>query len=107
MDRGYYQTPNINIPLNNREPGHLAQVAIDQLAPFVERAKTWPLREVYREDDNNNSRHGMACSLCDQIVYFISDPRGILYGYDDSEIQSLIVAHMRQIHESVVLRGTV
>lgn len=102
MDKGYYNSPNVNIPLNNRPPGELAPVAFDQLKPFQDAAKDWPMREVYRKN-----RHGMACSYCDQMLFFLADPTGILYDYSYDEIQSLIVAHIRRSHERIVTHGTV
>lgn len=106
MSQGYYQTPNTQIPLNQRQKGELAEIAVTQLEAFQLRARAWPMREVSREDINNNSRHGMACSYCDQMVYFISDPNGILFNYSDEEMLALTVAHVRQRHERIVTRGT-
>lgn len=104
--RGYFQASNVSIPINQRPKGELANIAVTQLEAFQLRGRTWPLREVSREDDNNNYRHGMECSYCNQMIYFISDVTGILYEYTDDEKLALIVAHIRQAHERIVTRGT-
>jgi hypothetical protein len=102
---GYYQTSNVNIPLNHRPKGEIAAVAIDQLKVFQDRAHDWPTREMFREDINGNSRHLRACSFCDQAIYFYSDVTGILYNYSDEELLTLVVAHIRQKHERLATRG--
>jgi hypothetical protein len=101
-EQGYYETPNIYINHNNRPKGQVAEIALEQLAPFVRAAKGWSLREV-----NRDNRHGMACSLCNQMIFFISDVNGVLFAYSEDDIQALVTAHIRQLHESVVLHGTV
>lgn len=86
-------TANKMIPLNDREPGEIAQVAIDQLKPYQVAAKTWG---VYPDD------RATRCKRCDQCIWFTFDPHGEIYHYDDEEIQSLIVAHIRQVHPNEV-----
>jgi hypothetical protein len=102
MTQGYYQTSNVNVPLNNRPKGEIAEIAITQLEAFQLRGRTWPTREVSRD-----GRHGMECSYCNQMIYFISDPNGILYEYADDELLALTVAHIRQKHERMVTHGIV
>lgn len=100
MSEGYFQTPNVNVPLNNRPKGEIADVAKDQLRMWQEAAWHWPLRE-----DTRDKRHGMICTHCQQMIYFISDGRGVLYDYTEDEILALIVAHIRQKHERIVTHG--
>ena len=97
---GYYNTPNVNVPLNKRPEGEIAEIAMLQLEIFQSRGRTWPTREVSRDD-----RHGMECSYCNQMLYFISDRNGILFQYADDELLALTVAHIRQKHERMVTRG--
>jgi hypothetical protein len=100
MSDGYYATANVNVPLNARPKGELANVAIDQLKMWRAAALTWPLQETSRD-----KRHGMTCNHCQQMIYFISDGKGVLYDYSDEEIISLIIAHIRQAHERIVTHG--
>lgn len=94
---GYYETPNINIPLNNREKGEIAQVALDQLAAYEGVAATWPiLRHVH------HYRECRCCGKCDQTLWFNSDPEERPYQYTGRETLALIVAHIRQIHSEAV-----
>ena len=91
--RGYGFTPNNQIPLNDREPGEIAKVAIDQLLPYRVAAASWPIYRHYRDE-----RHCMVCRLCDQNIWFIMDQYGKEFDYAGDEVLSLIVAHIRQIH---------
>jgi hypothetical protein len=100
MSDAYFHTPNVNVPLNARPKGEIANVAIDQLKIWQEAAVGWPLREVTRD-----TRHGMICTHCQQMIYFISDGKGHLYDYTYEEIIALIVAHIRQKHERIVTHG--
>jgi hypothetical protein len=104
MSIGYGPQHN---PNDSPRDGTIHVIAREILESFTNAARRWPLREVWREDDNNNTRHGMACSYCDQIIYFISDSRGILFDYSDDELLLLTVAHVRQIHERIVTRGSI
>lgn len=94
---GFYFTPNINIPLNKREPGTIADVAWEQLKRFRIAAETWPIYRHYRD-----GRHCMVCRFCDQCVWFVMDPNGKEYEYTDDDIRSVIIAHVRQIHSDIV-----
>lgn len=92
---GYYETPNQMIPLNDRAPGELAPIALEQLAPYQRIAEDWGIypQECYR------------CKKCDQSLWFVNDKRGQLYRYTDDEILALIVAHIRQRHPEVIDAG--
>lgn len=92
MTNGYYQTPNVNIPLNKREKGAIADVALDQLSAYQDRARTWP---VYTDGRCNR------CTDCHQNIWFSTDPRGYTYNYSDDEILALKVAHVRQCHAEI------
>jgi hypothetical protein len=86
---GYYQTPNVNIPYNDRPKGEVAQIALDQLKEWEQLAESWP---VYTDGRSNR------CSECHQNIWFTKDPLGHEYTYDPSEILALKVAHVRQSH---------
>lgn len=90
---GYFQTPNKFIPLNDREPGEIAQVAIEQLKSYQNVATEW---QTYTDGRANR------CQECHQNVWFSKDPRGNTYTYTDDEILALKVAHIRQLHSEVV-----
>jgi len=94
---GYYMTANKNIPLNDREPGEIADVAWAQLKPYREAAQTWP---VYKHYEDN--RHKNKCRVCSQNIYFDKDEDHNPYDYSDEEILALIVAHVRQCHSKIV-----
>lgn len=88
---GYYNTPNKMIPLNDREPGEIADIAWEQLEPYRIAAKTWP---VYTDGRCNR------CEECHQNIWFTTDLQRTAYTYDPEEIQALIVAHIRQCHDT-------
>ena len=90
MSEGYYQTPNLMIPLNDREPGEIADIAKEQLERWREIADTWP---VYTDGRCNR------CKECHQNIWFSTDPRGYKYDYNTDEILALKVAHVRQCHD--------
>jgi hypothetical protein len=98
---GYYSTPNKNIPLNDREPGEVAAVAMEQLRSYQERAANWP---VARHNDHHSEyaigRPCWCCTVCDpcQTLWFINDTAGGIYSYTDDEIMTMKVAHIRQVH---------
>lgn len=93
----YYQTPNSNVPLNNRSPGELAQIALDQLKPFEDAADTWPIQAMYRDHRDCN-----ICLICDQNIWFSTDMLGYEYHLTEANKRTLTVAHIRQIHSEVV-----
>lgn len=86
---GYYKTPNKMIPLNDREPGEVADVALAQLAQWQEVAIAW---DTYSDGRANR------CHDCHQNIWFSKDPQGHAYKYTDDEILALKVAHVRQCH---------
>jgi hypothetical protein len=90
---GYYVTPNKNVPLNDREPGTIAQVALDQLAEWNAIAERWH----YRETDNE-----VRCDYCGQNLWFVHDKHGVMYDYSREELLALTVAHIRQNHSEVI-----
>jgi hypothetical protein len=97
MPKGYGFTPNKMIPLNDREPGEIAQVAIDQLQPYLIASETWPVYRQYRDE-----RHEMICRVCAQCVWFLSDEHNNPYTYTDEEIRTLITGHIRRLHAEMV-----
>lgn len=90
---GYYQTSNTKIPLNQRDPGDLAQVAKDQLSAVQEIARGWPM-----ESDINDLRQCHRCGHCGQNIWFGTDQEYRQFHYSDDEILALTVAHIRQVH---------
>ena len=89
---GYYQTPNVNIPYNDRPPGVIAPIALAELEGWRAVANGWP---VYTDGRENR------CGDCHQNIWFSKDPLGHEYTYDPSEIEALTVAHLRQCHEEI------
>lgn len=92
-ESGYYTTPNINIPLNDRPPGEIADIAWQQLKPYRNAAQTWP---VFQDGRYNR------CRLCSQNIWFTYDASGHTYVYREDEIITLIIAHIRQVHAEAV-----
>jgi hypothetical protein len=90
---GSGDTPNIMIPLNNRAPGEIADIAWQQLKPYAEAAATWPIHETIRDGRICN-----VCRLCKQNIWFKYDEDGQPYKYSYAELQPLLVAHIRQCH---------
>ena len=91
-EKGYYITQNKNIPLNDREPGEIAEVAIEQLKPYRDIARTW---QTYTDGYTNR------CYACHQNIWFTTDPKRRPYQYSEDELMALITAHIRQCHEEV------
>jgi hypothetical protein len=89
-------TPNKMIPLNDREPGAIAPVAIKQLQAYENVAKTWPIGFIFQDD-----RWCNVCEWCGQNIWFERDINGVEYYYSAPEILALIVAHIRQVHSEV------
>lgn len=94
---GYYLTPNDQIPLNDREKGEIAEVALLQLMRYNAAAETWPVGQEYRDD-----RYCNVCRVCDQNIWFSTDLKDQPFKYSEAELKALIVAHIRQIHEGVI-----
>jgi len=90
MSNSYFETPNMYVPLNDREKGELAQVALDQLMPFQNAAESWP---IYSDGRCNR------CKECHENIWFTTDPQGHKYIYTEDEIMALKTAHIRQCHE--------
>lgn len=99
---GYYFTANKDIPYNDRRPGEIASVAIDQLKPYREAALTWPIYEIIRFSETSPPRECNVCRECNQNIWFTTDEYGHKYDYNGDEIIALIVAHIRQIHSEMV-----
>jgi hypothetical protein len=89
----YYQSSNVNIPHNHRQPGRIALVAIKRLAAYQRIARQWP---SYLDGRANR------CTECMQNMWFNTDGHGVSYEYSDYEILSLVTAHIRQVHSEVV-----
>jgi hypothetical protein len=89
--------PNTSIPLNDRAPGEIAQVALDQLRPFLIAAESWPIYRHWRDE-----RHEMICRICTQCLWFLTDTHSRPYQYTDEEIHTLITAHIRRQHADMV-----
>jgi hypothetical protein len=108
MTEGYYQTPNIMIPLNDRPPGEIAPVALEQLAMWENIARGWPVErhchDVYNDDGKLicNGQPCWCCADCDKTIWFVNDPSGKIFVYADEEILALKVAHVRQCHAEVM-----
>jgi hypothetical protein len=96
QDNRYYSTPNVNIPLNNRPRGEMADIAWQQLKPFRDAAPTWPVSK-----DGRYNR----CRLCTQNIWYTFDETGKAYKYEGDEIIALIVAHIRQVHSEDIANG--
>jgi hypothetical protein len=89
MSEGYFELSNVMVPLNNREKGKIAQVALDELERWQSVAISWP---VYTDGRCNR------CGDCHENLWFSKDPQGGKYQYTDDEILALKVAHVRQCH---------
>lgn len=96
MTDGYFLTPNLMIPGNDRDSGEIAPLALVELAKWQIIAESWG---VY--PDGKARR----CMKCDQSIWFICDPHGEQYVYSDEEINALTVAHIRQVHAEVINAG--
>jgi hypothetical protein len=95
-DQAFYETPNAQVPLNDRQSGELAPVALEQLARYQALARSW-----YMERHEHQGRDGWCCMVdeCDETLWFVNDLDGNIYHYTDDEILALKVAHIRQIHD--------
>lgn len=92
--RGYFQTPNVDIPLNDRPTGTIAPVAMEQLRAYQRTASNWPVFEVRRD-----GRDCMCCQQCNECLWFVTDEEEQRYQYTDDELSALKVAHIRQAHD--------
>lgn len=92
-----FWVPNKMIPLNDREPGKIAEIAKQQLRRYQNAADTWPLVE-----HKHDYRLGYCCRTCDKTIYFTQDREENPYHYEQSEIRALIVAHIRQCHADII-----
>lgn len=100
--RGFGSTPNKMIPLNDREPGEIAEIAWTQLKPYQIAARYWPIYQEMRHGDTMGPRWVHACRVCTQAVWFNSDEDRVDYNYTDEEKLTLIVAHVRRCHAEMV-----
>ena len=91
-------TPNNMIPLNDRKPGELAEIALKQLVPFREAAQQWPLYFTIRD-----GRSCYACKVCKFSIWFIRDIHDKPYDISDEEKTTLTTAHIRQSHKEMVI----
>lgn len=89
MSDGYFQTPNVNIPNNNRPKGEVAPIALAELESWQVMARDW---KVYTDGRCNR------CAECHANIWFTSDPQRRPYQYTVDEILALTVAHIRQVH---------
>lgn len=102
LDQGYYNTPNKMVPLQDREPGEIATVALEQLRAYQRCADNWPMREMLRHDDRLGvTRTCMCCAFdeCIECIWFVKDVNDNPYTYTDDELRALKVAHIRQVHD--------
>jgi hypothetical protein len=92
---GFYQTPNLMIPLNDRENGQIAEVALEELGHWQEAAQFWTMAR-----HEHKGRPCWCCTICDpcETLWFVNDLSGKVYTYTDDEILALKVAHLRQCH---------
>lgn len=96
-----FYTPNMMIPLNDRTPGEVAEVAKKELRKYQRMAELWSVYVDYESDQISKVRHPTRCKKCDQALWFLRDKEGKGYTYTDDEIQALTVAHIRQRHPEV------
>lgn len=89
---GYYSTPNKMIPYNDRPPGEIAPIALEELEGWKAVAKGW---ETYTDGRCNR------CKECHQNIWFTTDLQRTPYTYDPAEILALTVAHLRQCHPEI------
>ena len=95
MDReSFFQTPNVNIPLNSRPQGTLAPIGLEQLRSYQGTADNWPMFEVRRD-----GRDCMCCQKCNESLWFVTDREEQRYQYTEDELRTLKVAHIRQVHD--------
>lgn len=104
--RGYYNAPNADIPLNNRQAGEVAPVAFDQLRPYQEAADQWPMHSAWHkanEDMDMPAMFGMECRFCGQFIWAIQDENSAPYQYEPGVTKALTVAHIRRQHQEKVM----
>lgn len=92
-----YNTPNTAIPLNNRMPGEIADIAWEQLKRYREAATCWPVQFRMRD-----YRSMYVCRYCEQCLWFLKDTKGVDFWYTPAEKDALIIAHIRQCHSSMI-----
>jgi hypothetical protein len=100
--RGYMATPNTEIPLNDREPGTVASIAMEQLRSYQGRATYWPMgRHEHWDEWYEIMRTCWCCTVCDpcETLWFVNDPADNVFSYTEDEILTLKVAHIRQAHD--------
>ena len=97
---GYYATSNKMVPLQDREAGEIAPVALEQLRGYQSRAQSWPMARHSHNSDTAKGRPCWCCTVCNpcETVWFVNDRAGNIYTYSDEEILALKVAHIRQVH---------
>ena len=93
----YYQTSNVFVPLNKREKGEVADIALQQLAEWEAIALTW-----YTEVTDDGY---LRCGACTQAIVRKTDRHGTHYQLSAPEILALTVAHIRQAHSEVNSAG--
>jgi hypothetical protein len=80
----------------NESRGEIHPLALGQLAIYQDIARDWP-----RYPDGRCVR----CGKCDQSIYMRRDVNNVAYSYTKDEIESLVVAHIRQAHAEVIDSG--
>jgi hypothetical protein len=97
----YCLTPNVMVPLNSRETGSIATVAMEQLRHYQALASTWPMERHEHHSNTAKGRPCWCCVVCDpcETIWFINDRAGGIYSYSEEEILTLKVAHIRQVHD--------
>lgn len=98
----YYQAPNTMTPLNNRLPGTIAAIAMEQLKAWQAIAQHWPVERHCHDTEQYKGRPCWCCAKCDKTIWFINDLDGNIYVYSADEILALKVAHIRQAHAEVM-----
>lgn len=93
----YQAAPNTAVPLNNRQRGEVASVAVEQLRSYQGRATYWPV-----ERHVHYLRACWCCTVCDpcETLWFVADTEDNVFTYTEDEILTLKVAHIRQTHDS-------
>ena len=80
----YHPSPN-----DSPKDGTMHPMALQQLAQWQAACVDWP-----RYPDGRAIR----CGKCDQALWLTYDPQGQPFRYEDDELFTLIVAHVRQRH---------